>query len=278
MKNSRPSYVLFVAVMTFTLLPMLSTIPPATADQTWYQSVGRDSSDAPCEESSTEDLAAGWTSWAPSWAQWPNDSQGGFVCNRQITWAFDPVSPSSSDSSAPTCTTASLGSTVIPCAVSTSDALVYGPGGGIVFYDAGSQQSWGRYLEAATTDSSSGIAWCSNTNTAIAGVETFYPTEALAIGGGESNTDAMMAVCSSGAANSARDYTGGGKTDWFLPSLSELNALRSQRHVVGGFNDGVYWSSSQVDGGSAWGQGISSGDQLPRNKDLTQPVRPIRAF
>jgi len=156
---------------------------------------------------------------------------------------------------------------------------VYGPGGGIVFYDAGSQQSWGRYLEAATADSTSGIAWCGTTNV-IAGVETFHPaSSAPAIGGGKANTDAMITGgCTPGAADSARDYAGGGKTDWFLPSLSELNALYSKKDVVGGFAAGVYWSSSQVDGGGAWGQSFDSGDQLIRNKGLTERVRPVRAI
>ena len=34
-----------------------------------------------------------------------------------------------------------------------------GPAGGVIFYDAGSVQSWGRYLEAAANDQSSNIQW-----------------------------------------------------------------------------------------------------------------------
>jgi hypothetical protein len=61
----------------------------ASADEVWYQSVGRASAEAPCPVSTGTELAAGWTQWSPSWAQWGNQGKGGFVCDRQITWAYN---------------------------------------------------------------------------------------------------------------------------------------------------------------------------------------------
>lgn len=126
MKTRTSLGVLLATVMTLALLPMLATFAPdgqvagfttaapAAANKVWYQSVGRASSDAPCEESSTEDLATGWTQWAPSWAQWANDSVGGFVCNRRDTWAFDSVPPS--DSGSVSCAAPSgVGGGHVPC-------------------------------------------------------------------------------------------------------------------------------------------------------------------
>lgn len=88
-----------------------------------------------------------------------------------------------------------------PCKVGDT-----GPGGGIVFYDAGSVQPWGRYLEAAPTGWSGKAAdptvpWCSNTTSLVPGA---LGTD---IGTGAANTDNMLAVCSSGAANLARGYS-----------------------------------------------------------------------
>lgn len=45
----------------------------------WYQSVGRASDSAPCDDG-----------WSASWAQWPNDGAGGPVCNREIDWGIGP--------------------------------------------------------------------------------------------------------------------------------------------------------------------------------------------
>jgi hypothetical protein len=154
-----------------------------------------------------------------------------------------------------------------------------------VFYDAGTEQSWGRYMEAATADSSSGIAWCSNTSSVIAGVETFTSAgSAPAIGGGNANTNAMLAgspaACISGAAVSARAY--GTATapagSWFLPSLSELNALYAQKTVVGGFAAFFYWSSSLFGADRAWHQRFDNGNQNVASKNNPLRVRPVRAF
>ena len=44
----------------------------------WQQSIGRSSSDAACP-----------TGYSASWAQWPNDHKGGWVCNREL-FAYQP--------------------------------------------------------------------------------------------------------------------------------------------------------------------------------------------
>jgi hypothetical protein len=44
----------------------------------WHQSISRSSSDAACP-----------TGYSASWAQWPNDHKGGWVCNREL-FAYQP--------------------------------------------------------------------------------------------------------------------------------------------------------------------------------------------
>ena len=243
-----------------------TTAAPAAADQIWYQSVGRASATAPCEKSTATELAAGWTNWAPSWEQWANDSMGGFVCSRQITWAYDtpPVSCAAGAGAANTCI---VGNT--------------GPGGGIVFYVNEANATGSRYLEAATADLAGTSAWCSITSSVIAGVETSISASSSVIGSGNANTNAMVAGgCTSGAANSARAY--GTATapagSWFLPSLAELNQLYGQKVVVGGFVAAGYWSSSQYDSSYAWRESFVNGNQGDGLKTNANRVRPVRAF
>ena len=52
----------------------------------WFQSYGRESADATCEEG-----------WYPSWAYWPNNGTGGWVCNREVDDPSVPVAASSDD-------------------------------------------------------------------------------------------------------------------------------------------------------------------------------------
>jgi len=122
-----------------------------------------------------------------------------------------------------------------------------GPGGGMVFYDAGSKKSWGRYLEAAKdgwkVNSQVRVyaEWCRKYD----GTTTFSAknskplniyltgevsnpalkaTLGVEIGKGKANTDLMLAFCDDerAAAAIARAHKGGGKTDWYLPSKNEL--------------------------------------------------------
>ena len=162
-----------------------------------------------------------------------------------------------------------------------------GPGGGIVFYDAGSTQSWGRYLEAAC------VGWqndCDGTTadplaewgcigTLISGAGGH------AIGTGEQNTADIVTGCPTPgvAAHLANDLVLGGQTDWFLPSKDELNEMFTNLHSpvtpLGGFlTDDFYLSSSEDDDASAFAQRFDDGVQDNRSKGTTYYVRPVRVF
>ena len=176
-----------------------------------------------------------------------------------------------------------------------------GPGGGIVFYDAGKTESWGRYLEIAP-QSCEGVRlpWrpASKTN-------RVYETSGFAvtrlktkfIGMGRLNTQEIVAAfgANSYAAKFADDLVCGGKDDWFLPAKDELdiafNRLAQNRvggndTPVGGFNKGYYWTSSIYDFKTAWTQYFMDGQQFDREQTLdgnkTPPtpfrVRAVRAF
>ena len=115
-----------------------------------------------------------------------------------------------------------------------------GPGGGIVFYDAGSTQSWGRYLEAAPSDLAQ------------------YPWD-----------DAI---------NAAQAYTGGSLSGWRLPTKDELNLLYLNRGLVGGFVACSYWSSSEYSASKAFYHNFLLGNIGYATKIYGACVRPVRAF
>jgi len=176
-----------------------------------------------------------------------------------------------------------------------------GPGGGIVFYDAGSQQPWGRYLEVAPNGWSGALAdpennWCNITDVSLSSRVTDIALKeslGVVIGKGKSNTKLMLAYCSEGAAIVATNYKGGGKSDWFLPSQDELNELckynRSQvtgnslvKCDVNGLRRGgyeqFYWSSSEKSTGSAYYEDFIIGYMSDYYKGSKMHVRPVRSF
>ena len=135
-----------------------------------------------------------------------------------------------------------------------------GPGGGVVFFDAGTRQSWGRWLEAAPAAcQKSGLKW-RRTGEGTYGsrvLPLLYPTwesaarqrvESKRIGMGKTNTELIVkqqtlnrgqirrmsreqqglvnvTPVESTAAGYASSLVCGGKDDWFLPSKDELDAL-----------------------------------------------------
>lgn len=105
-------------------------------------------------------------------------------------------------------------------------------------------------------------------------------THGTEIGTGAANTATMTGTPEAKglhpAATACAEYSGGGKNDWFLPSINELNEMYLQKDVIGGF-DAYYWSSSQYDG-RAGAQYFRNGYQFSAYEDAYEYVRPVRAF
>jgi len=141
-------------------------------------------------------------------------------------------------------------------------------------YDVNTQHG----IIAATSDQSDQlirIKWDKGTYTITGATGT-------AIGTGLSNTNKIIASqgepAMSYAAGLARAYTGGGYTDWYLPSKDELEKLSYTREIIGGFVNYYYWSSSEVDLSKAWFQTFFSGRQETSVKGEPAIVRAIRSF
>ena len=150
-----------------------------------------------------------------------------------------------------------------------------GPGGGVIFFiDRDDQFPAFNYLEAAPDDVGE-HAWCDRANLSIP------KAKARALGQGEANTRAMLALCATGAAQAATAYRGPhGKTDWYLPSLNEVMLMYQFAEQSGKVNlDFDYiWSSSESGAKTAWYQPFDFGALYEYNKDGHLHVRPIRAF
>lgn len=189
-----------------------------------------------------------------------------------------------------------------------------GPAGGEVFYDAGSQQSWGRYLEFAPegwsgSEKDPKISWCNVSDVLLTNAPTSSGWLSFGqkigdglgqkIGDGKGNTDLMVAGCSAGAALMSRAYRGGGQNDWFLPSSGELNELCKyasdqvtgdskmqcrlriwppSRELGKTSDSNFYWSSSETSFNTALAQFFGSGNWNYAYKSNAYSFRPVRAF
>ena len=154
-----------------------------------------------------------------------------------------------------------------------------GPGGGIVFYDAGSTLSWGRYLEADISGGSSG-KWVYNL------AYTYIGTTQTGIGTGRQNTANIYPTTTSGTgAYYTWNYSAGGfssinnaATGWFLPSIDELYQMNLQKVILGIDGVGYTWSSSEDSQYFAWRQNFGGAGQGVSNKNFAMGFYPVRAF
>ncbi|WP_461257395.1 Lcl C-terminal domain-containing protein [Treponema sp. R80B11-R83G3] len=166
-----------------------------------------------------------------------------------------------------------------------------GPGGGRIFYKSVTgftmtdNNQVCHYLEAAPRESRT-FAWASSgyTSADITGVGEREN------GNGRKNTALILATdANAPAAKFCKEYNGGGKTDWFLPSYFELKQLRdcaatSANGEVFQIENLIYWSSSYNLGDMTSNIAVAcrfsaySADYLNRTKDTTLSVRAIRAF
>ncbi|MDB9721243.1 DUF1566 domain-containing protein [Winogradskyella sp.] len=154
--------------------------------------------------------------------------------------------------------------------------------GGVVFWVDPEDSQHG--LVCAIEDQSTVIQWFNG---------IFIETGATArgIGTGAANTNIIIAnqgaTETNYAAGLARAYTGGGFTDWFLPSQDELNLMYVNKAVInttatanaGAIFSNYYWSSTEYDRYAAWRQNFNNGNQSYYNKNNTDnSVRAVRAF
>ena len=104
-----------------------------------------------------------------------------------------------------------------------------------------------------------------------------------ALGTGLSNTTKIVNICSTAgiAARICNDLIINGYSDWYLPSLDELNKLYLNKTAIGGVYWCTFWSSSDYELYSevAWAQNLDSGHQDLLYKDTNiYCVRAVRSF
>ena len=153
----------------------------------------------------------------------------------------------------------------------------------VIVYDAGSNQSWGRYILCEKYDlnhyvpelGTGGVEEDHSGKEWGFGGETTGVT-ATGIGSGRTNTDDLIALTGSNSdylwyyVNQHRTETG--FVGWSVPSRDELNILYENKTTIGNFSVSTipwYWSSSEYSSNYAWAHGFSTGAQFYNTKTNT---------
>lgn len=174
--------------------------------------------------------------------------------------------------------------------ITTKEYLIYvtrnqysvgdiGPAGGCIFYDKGYYSNGWRFLESAPNDTTF-LCWFIYSNSTMH-TPSIVSAKEKSIGSGKSNTAAIvtaLGITGNYAARYCDDLVLGGKDDWFLPSLDELNIMYSKKNIISGWSGTIYWSSTQDAGSQPYWQNLFNGVQSVAGTADTERVRAIRSF
>ncbi len=151
-------------------------------------------------------------------------------------------------------------------------------GGGIIFYIDGTGQ---HGLIASPNDLTISINYDIDAST---GTGMTTGATGFAIGTGSSNTNILITKYGSSQLHAASYcklfYSGGGYSDWYLPSLFELQEMYNRRNMLGVFQNGNYWSSSEFNAFQAWAINFGQSTSVPAyiNKSVNASLRAVRSF
>ncbi len=161
-------------------------------------------------------------------------------------------------------------------------------GGGVIFHLWKDAQGVEHGLIVDKTDLSTNQVW-SNIQTTLIGASAQSSWDGLS----NSNAIVGQAGHTSSAAALCLNSTNGGQSDWYLPSIQELNVLwnnyytvaRSLAQISGAtqLTSAFFWWSStefDFDGNDAWGFDFNTGDAYGNGNAKTNAtyVRAVRAF
>ena len=156
-------------------------------------------------------------------------------------------------------------------------------GGGVIFHLWNDSQGVEHGLIVALTDQSTSQVWNNLSSTTIG-------TSAQSVWDGLSNSNAIVGQVghTSSAAKLCLDLVSGGQSDWYLPSIQELNMLWNNYYTVARVLSQIsgatqlsyydYWSSSENYGNYAWYFKFYYGSVSFNGKSSTGYVRAVRAF
>jgi hypothetical protein len=102
-----------------------------------------------------------------------------------------------------------------------------------------------------------------------------------AIGSGQSNTTKIVdndCSSSNNAANKCDNHQINGYSDWYLPSIYELEQIYLNKDILGGFSPGTYWSSSEHDWEIVHGYDFEDGTFGASGKGGYGFACPVRSF